>query len=223
MALVMEAGAHVNQLKRVLDFNITKIAGCLLTHEHGDHAGHVKNYLRAGIDVYASQGTIDALGISHHRLHPLKAMQKQIIKGFSVLPFDVKHDCAEPLGFLINHPDTGTFVFATDTYYIPYTFQGLNNVLIECNYSRDILDENVRNGLATSIRDRVIQSHMELQTCKDFLSANDLSQVHNIVLLHLSDTNSHAEQFRSTIQELTGKPVFIADKGSQIQISKKAF
>lgn len=45
---------------------------------------------------------------------------------------------------------------------------------------------------------------------KDFLKANDLRHVQEIWLLHLSDGNSDADRFKREIQELTGKPVYIA-------------
>jgi len=223
MALILEAGVNIKEVKKVLDFNVSKIVACLITHEHGDHSGHVKSFLEAGIDVYTSAGTIKALKIDHHRLHPLSNMKKVIVKSFSILPFDVKHDCAEPLGFLVDHPDTGTFVFATDTYYIPYKFQDLNNILIECNYSKAILNANIEKGLNQVVRDRVVESHMELNTCTDFLLANDLSKVNNIVLLHLSDGNSNAEQFKAEVENLTGKTVHIADKDMIINLNKRPF
>ena len=51
---------------------------------------------------------------------------------------------------------------------------------------------------------------MALENVKDILKANDLSKVNEIYLIHLSDGNSNAEQFKREIQELTGKPVYIA-------------
>jgi hypothetical protein len=67
------------------------------------------------------------------------------------------------------------------------------------------------------------QYYMNLQTCKELLSANDLSTTMNIVLLHLSDGNSNALEFKSEIEGITGKPVFIADKGLEIDLNIKPF
>ncbi|WP_218163969.1 hypothetical protein [Chitinophaga sancti] len=57
---------------------------------------------------------------------------------------------------------------------------------------------------------------MNLKTCKELLAANDLSKVNNIVLIHLSDSNSNQFQFRKEIRELTGKTVHIAERGKVI-------
>lgn len=53
---------------------------------------------------------------------------------------------------------------------------------------------------------------------KEFLNVTDLSQVRDIVLLHLSNKNSNAAQFQEEIERLTGKPTYIADKGLKIEL-----
>ena len=83
--------------------------------------------------------------------------------------------------------------------------------MVECNYSMDILNENIKAGrVPAAQKKRILQSHFNLENVKDFLLANDLSQVKEIWLLHLSDRNSDAELFKREIMELTGKPVYIA-------------
>jgi len=83
--------------------------------------------------------------------------------------------------------------------------------MVECNYSMDILNENIRTGKIPAVmKKRLLQSHFSLDNVKGFLKANDLSQVKEIWLLHLSDSNSNTERFKREIQELTGKPVYVA-------------
>src|SRR5690606_20342192 len=137
----------------------------------------------------------------------------QKIGNFKILPFNVKHDCAEPLGFLIDHPETGQILFATDTYYIPYTFGNINHWLIECNYRKDILDKNCPPGSFKKVlRDRTLESHMSYETCEKALLANDLSQTRTITLIHLSDSNSNAGEFKAGIEKATGKTTYIAER-----------
>jgi uncharacterized surface protein with fasciclin (FAS1) repeats len=64
---------------------------------------------------------------------------------------------------------------------------------------------------------------MSLDTCKRTLKANDLSQVNNIVLIHLSDGNSDAARFKREVQEVTGKTVWIADAGMEIPFNRTPF
>lgn len=223
-ALIIEAGVTLTEVKKALDFDISKVVGCAISHEHLDHAGHVGKYLEAGIDIYSSQGTFSTLGISHHRARVVKSGKAYWIGPFKVAPFLVQHDCAEPFGFLIQHTECGTVLFATDTGYLVYTFPGLNNILIECNYSNDILDKNIRNDrIPKVVRDRVIKDHMELGVLLDILKANDLSQVNKIVLLHLSDGNSDSKLFKDAVEKATGKRVFIAEAGLSIEFNKTPF
>jgi phosphoribosyl 1,2-cyclic phosphodiesterase len=144
--------------------------------------------------------------------------------GFTVKPFKVNHDAAEPVGYLIHHNECGNVLFLTDTMYCSYTFASLNNIIIEANYSQEILDERLRSGASPDfLRNRVLQSHMSLNTCKDLLRANDLRSVNNIVLIHLSDSNSDAKQFHKEVSELTGKNVFVAEPGLTIPFNKTPF
>lgn len=226
-ALVIEAGLPLLEVKKAVDFNITKIVGVLVSHEHLDHAGHVKEFLDARIQVWLSEGTDKAIRSkikSNYLPLLLECGCKSHIGKFTVLPFEVKHDCAEPMGFLIHHPQTGNILFVTDSYYIPYTFEGLNQIMIECNYRQDILESNISSGrIPKALRDRTLQSHMSYHTCLEALQANDLSKVNNIVLLHLSDGNSNEKEFREGIHAATAKNVHIAQKGLKINFNKQPF
>ena len=171
--------------------------------------------MRAGIDCYISAGTAEALGLSGHRLHIIKARQQFRIGTWTVLPFDTQHDAQEPLGFLLANQDGDKLLYVTDTCYVKYRFQGLTHVAIECNYSLDILKRNVEAGaVPKELKSRILKSHFSLENVKRFLQANDLSKVQEIWLLHLSDNNSDSERFKREVMELTGKPVYIAlEKG----------
>lgn len=224
-ALILEAGVRFTDVKRALNYNISKAVGCLITHEHKDHAGKINEVLNATIPVYASAGTIENTIIEGHRKpHICAAGTLLTLGGFRIIPFATMHDCAEPLGFFINHDETGNILFATDTYYLPSTFAGLNNVLIECNYRLDILEDNIANGrLPIPLRNRTLKSHLSYDNCVQTLQANDLTKVNNIVLLHLSNDNSHAEEFRAGIKKVTGKTVYVAEAGLVINLNKTPF
>jgi phosphoribosyl 1,2-cyclic phosphodiesterase len=135
-----------------------------------------------------------------------------MIGSFKVKPFKVNHD-VPCVGFLISHTECGLTLFLTDTYYCDYTFPGLNNIIVECNHDMELLVENSPKFL----QDRVIQSHMNLDTCKGLLRANDLTAVNNIVLIHLSDNNSDALRFQKEVRELTGKDVHVAEAGMVLE------
>ncbi|GIN71169.1 MBL fold metallo-hydrolase [Bacillus sp. J14TS2] len=210
-SLLLEAGIRFRDIQRALNFKTTDIAGVLVTHEHKDHCKAVQDVARAGLEIYMSVGTKDAIGINHHRIKTVEKLQSFTIGTWTILPFDVEHDVSEPYGFLLANKAGDKLLFATDTYYVRYKFTGLTHIMVECNYSMEILLENISTGrVHKAMKGRLLQSHFSLANVKEFMMANDLSKVQEIHLLHLSDTNSDEELFKREIQELTGKVVHIA-------------
>ena len=178
---------------------------------NGDHSKAANDLMKAGVNVYASLGTINALGLTGHRIIPVEEKKTIKVGEWSVLPFKTEHDCEDPLGFVLQNKVKENLLYATDTYYLKYRFPGLTHIMLEVNYSMDILNKNIESGIVPAVhKNRVIQSHMSLETVKEFLKANDLSQVQEIHLIHLSDQNSHAKLFKEEIQKISGKPVYIA-------------
>lgn len=212
--LLLECGLYYNIIMQALDYNISNVIGCLISHEHKDHSKSAKHLAERGVDIYSSFGTLkalEALSKNHpHRARELEANKEVVIGGFTILPFAVEHDAADPFGYLIYHKEFGKLLFATDTYYIKYKFNALNYIMLECNFSKEILDKNIEAGkLNPLMKKRLLTSHFSLENVKKFLQANDLSQLKEVMLIHLSDGNSNAAQFKDELEKLTGCPVRI--------------
>ena len=92
-ALIIEAGVCFKEVQKSLDFNISKVVGCLVTHEHSDHCKYINSFLKYEIDVYASIGTISKLNITKKK-KPIELIKYQCneIGNFLVFPFDTNHD-----------------------------------------------------------------------------------------------------------------------------------
>lgn len=223
--LILEAGISYKRIQDGLNYNINKVVGCLVTHGHKDHSKSIEQLNKNGIDVYASKGTIEEIGLNEgYRFKSIKNQKKIRVGGFTVLPFDTQHDAAEPLGFLIQHNEMGKLLFITDSYYCKYKFKGLDHIVVECNYKKDILNKNIDAGIIPEwLRDRITKSHFELENVKEFLKSSDLSRTKNIALIHLSSQNSDKDLFKKEIEKSTGRPVYIAKKGLELDISKNVF
>lgn len=208
--LLLECGINYRDIQKGFNFRMSEVSGCLITHEHQDHCRSIKDVLRSGIDVYMSAGTAKALGIRHHRINTVRSREQFQLGTWTILPFDVQHDASEPLGFLLANQEGEKLLFATDTYYIKYRFRSLTHIMIECNYSMEILNKNIAAGIVPQVmKKRLLRSHFSLEDVKEFLRANDLSKVQEIWLIHLSDNNSDEELFKREIQKLTGKVVYV--------------
>jgi len=226
--LLIECGVKMNDIKKAIDFNVSKIKGCIITHEHLDHAKHTNDLIKQGINVYATYGTYNALKINtkNHRVNQFSKDNNdnwinKKIGGFTIKPFDINHDAAEPVGFLIHHQECGITLYLTDTSYSNYIFSGLNNLIIECNYSESILENKLNEK--EFLRDRIIGSHMSLETLLELLDKNDLRKVNNIVLIHLSNSNSNAIEFNNVVNKATNCNVTVAEANQIIEFNKYPF
>lgn len=219
-ALIIEAGVRFIEVKKALGFDIRKVSGCLITHQHNDHAKYIKAMVESGFPTLALEEVWTAKGVTGSRAYCIERGKGYRFGRFKVLPFDACHD-VPCVGYLIDHAETGRIMFLTDSCMCEYVFPGLNQVMIECNYSDAKLVEAINAGRTLpSQRERLMTSHMELNTCKGFLCANDLTNVANIVLLHLSDNNSDEKHFISEIERQTGKVVYAAHTGLEIELDR---
>lgn len=200
-ALIIEAGVPFKDVKVALGFNVRKIVGVVVSHEHGDHSKYIAEYERACVSVLKPYEIEDYLLNFKYG-------------SYSVKPFPLVHD-VPCFGFYISHPDIGNMIYASDTEYIKYRFKNLNHILAEANYSDDLIDNESVN------REHVLRGHMSLQTAMDFISTNDNPALRNVVLLHLSDKNSDSAQFLQKTKETVkyGADCYIAEKGLEVDLN----
>jgi phosphoribosyl 1,2-cyclic phosphodiesterase len=209
--LILEAGINIKKIKEGLNFDLNKVVGCLITHEHKDHSKSVREVLKCGIDVYMSEGTLKGINLdfdySHRIPYLLEHNSIAKIGEFTVIPFNTQHDVNEPLGFLIYHSELGKVLFITDSFYVKNRFNNVDHILIECNYSEDVLSE------LPAWRARTLKSHMSLETLKETLLCWGLTETKDITLIHISHDNGDPERFQKEIKELTGIKTHIGESG----------
>jgi len=217
--LILEAGIPSSEIIKALDFDLSHVVGCLVTHEHMDHAFSAKTLTESGIKVCASAGTLEALGMTNSPCTQVMDIARKI-GSFTVIPLKAKHDAAEPLIYLIFHPNIGHLLFATDTYLVPYDLRGVSHFVIEANYSQEIIKSKLQAGeINKRLVKRIINSHLSLDNCLKVIEASGTDFINTVTLIHLSDSNSDAGAFKEAVQRLTGKPTYIADKGLKIELT----
>lgn len=217
--IMLECGISYKQILEGLNFDLESVVGCLVTHEHKDHCKAINKLTENGINVYLSKGTLESIGIENHRTKVIESEKFFKVGNFTIMPFEAKHDAKEPLGLLINHKEIGNLLFLTDSYYCEYSFNNLNHILIECNYSKNILDENIENRvIPVSLRNRIVKSHFELENVIEFLESNDLSKMKTLMLLHLSSSNSDENLFISEIAKKTGLVIDVAKANLELYL-----
>jgi phosphoribosyl 1,2-cyclic phosphodiesterase len=209
-ALIIECGLPYGEmLKRLFEngIPITNVCGCLITHSHGDHSKSAKDFSRNTM-IYASKETLDACGIAIHR-YTMNQWETVKIADYSVIAFNVEHDCAGAYGFIIEEIATGErMLFINDTKMVKWDFSEyrFDHVMIECNHDDEIIslkDERTR---------RVANSHMSLRTTALTLERMNLTDTKDIYLMHMSSGNSDEQKALELIARQTGLPVYSCQK-----------
>lgn len=218
--LLLEAGCKMAEVKRHIDFRLSDVVGCCVTHRHGDHAKFATEYAKFGVNVYCNENTATAKSFPYGKCNVIKAGKTYRIGSFSVTPFDVAHD-VPCLGFLVRHKSAGVLLFVTDTFKVPVTITGIDHYLIEANYADDILRKNVWDGKVDKAQaDRIMLSHMSLNYTVKYLIESGGANAKTITLCHLSERNSDPVMFRNVVQGALGIPCNIATKGLTVELSK---
>ncbi len=95
--ILVDAGLSWRELKARASrggFSLAHLKAVVLTHEHADHVRGLETLARRGIPVFATGGTLRALGLEGTAVVP--GME---LAGLRIFPFPVSHDAAEPVGY----------------------------------------------------------------------------------------------------------------------------
>ncbi len=220
--LLLECGMPLITVKEAIGWKISNVVGCLISHIHKDHAGHVKEFLKAGIPVYTNAETAANIEKDwHERLYSLAEKKAEKIGGFKVIPFYVPHEDTPCYAYLIMHDSMGKMLFATDFSYIRYNFKnmGINHFLVEANYDKNSLNPEIPNY------EHVMRGHASLDTCMDIISANKTPELRNVIMCHLGHSSSSRERFVESMEKITGFGVNVdcAASGLSIELCKDPF
>lgn len=216
--LILDCGFSFSKIKKFIDFNLKDVLGVLLTHEHKDHSKSIIDFINSGIPCFMSKGTALALDIK--RAYIIKSEKQFKIGNIYIMPFSLDHDVNEPLGFLIQEDSVGKILFATDTRNIKYNFKNLNHVFIEANYDLGSLSKNInQESIPRFIGERIIDTHMEIDTTINFLIKIDNPLLESVTLLHLSDSNSNESDFKNRVEKEIKKDVNVASCGFEKELN----
>ncbi len=223
--LLIDAGVRFPVIQEALGFQVTALAGCLISHGHNDHCAAVPELLRAGVNVYAPKGFWQKFrhGIwqDHHRANYLKDQHEEKIGPWTIKPFEVPHDPGvETFGFLVSDGKK-KLLYLTDAAWSPHRFVGLTHIVIEANWSEEKLRENSRAGRVHGAQFRHIGAgHQSIDRVERFFERMEevdpdyRKTLEEVWLIHLSDQNSDEADFKERIQRITGCPVYVAAKSA---------
>ena len=210
--IMLECGVVFKEIQRCFDFKLSELAGCVITHEHGDHSkswDKVSKYT----PVYMLEETAKALGAKGYNIKHYTPNKALNLGTFTILPIAAQHDVPCCYFDIYSTETQERVLFVTDTATVSKIAFNTHYAMIECNYILETLNEAVDKGVLNSAaRNRVLSSHMGLHTTESILrglNPNTLKEVH---ILHISNRHGDAETIKKNIMRLTGKPVYIAEE-----------
>lgn len=217
--LILEAGMPMQKIKNALGWSFKGVVGCIVTHEHNDHSRSVSELINCGIRVLALD---EVFAPRRAKNSPLAVRitpnNGYILGGFKIVPLSVPHD-VPCVAFVIEHKEMGRLLFVTDAASFDYHIEGVNHLLIEANYCDERLDESIELGLVHGgLSKRLLGTHMEIETSLRVARGLNSGSLSEVVLVHLSRFNSDAQMFIRRMSEAVGKPVFVAEKGFEMEL-----
>ena len=187
------------------------IGSCGNTLPPLDHSKSVKDFENMGIPVFKPYENKEPINLKGWN---------GTIQAFDLTDKDGKfmHTNADGsecpcYGFLITHPDLGRMLYITDTELVKWRFKDINHILISCNYQKKYIDDE---NLAK--RNHVFRGHMELETVKEFIKANNSQSLQSIILCHLSNDNANPKECKAEVEKVAKCPVYVAKKGLEIEL-----
>lgn len=211
-SLLIECGVKVSRIRETLNHDLSKVVGCLVSHDHGDHAKFLpKLEEETSIPIYCTEGTLKRFSLSSGC---------QVIKNrfvfcpsliFRCQALELNHDknpFCECFGFHIQiFGKKESLFYATDTGDVKYTIKGLTHLMIETNHSYERLIDSDINRAALK---RICETHLSIDDVCEFVSRHpDLEEIH---LLHMSAGHGDAVKFKRMIQDISGCIVKVADE-----------
>lgn len=204
------SGKKIQDLLKSVDIDPGEIDCILVTHEHGDHvkgAGILSR--RFNIPIYANEKTWEAM---EEDMGKLKDENIKIFKtncdfeigDLGVLPFNIYHDAAEPVGYNFYNKSKKISV-VTDTGFIDNqikeNIKDSNLLMIESNHDENMLK---MGGYPWFLKKRVSGElgHLSNEDAGRVISEVISGKNENILLGHLSRENNFPELARQTVSNI---------------------
>jgi phosphoribosyl 1,2-cyclic phosphodiesterase len=213
--VLIDCGLNLTETERRLErLGIApgEISAILVTHEHGDHASGVFDFAAAHrVAVYLTHGTLSAMrqegkvtdGV---RTVQVDGRQSLAVGDVQVHPFTVPHDAREPVQYVLSDGASKLGVVTdvgTTTAHLQQVLSGLEALVLECNYDRDML---WAGAYPKWLKERIGGpfGHLDNRDSERLLASLDRSRLKHVIGAHLSQQNNRPELARAALARAMG-------------------
>jgi len=227
--LIVEVSSSVGRPSRVLidcGLNLTdterrlerlgvapgEISAILVTHEHGDHAAGVFDFAAAHrVTVCLTYGTLGAMRQEGKVIDGVRTLQVDgrhslAVGDVQVHPFTVPHDAREPVQYVLSDGASKLGVVTdvgTTTAHLQQVLSGLDALVLECNYDRDML---WAGAYPKWLKERIGGpfGHLDNRDSERLLAGLDRSRLKHVIGAHLSQQNNRPALARAALARAMG-------------------
>lgn len=210
-AIVIDAGLSAREIiRRTLSAGGEpgRIRGLLLTHEHSDHLrGVVPLARKLKIPVIGTAATLAAarlpVDITSISFNSGRSFNKA---GFSIMPFSIPHDAADPVGYIIQF-DHVRLGLATDLGYgtalVRDRLRNCQVVILESNHDEQMLmDGPYPWFLKQRVNSR--SGHLSNTSSSGILKDIFHAGLEKVTLAHLSEINNEPDLALGSAKDILG-------------------
>jgi len=203
---LVDCGVGVRTVQRALrdrGKTLDDISTILLTHEHSDHVRALPHVMHEHITLMSTAGTARAARLDRESWVQIIDGRPATVGPMTVWSLTVKHDAAEPCGFLIETP-VGRATILTDLgCWQPALLEPLlasDLIVLEANHDEDMLR---RGPYPAYLKKRVLSDLGHLSNVHHALALTEVARQHRsepvVWLAHLSETNNDPVLAQQTI------------------------
>lgn len=209
-ALLIDVGISAKRIVGqlgLLGLSPEKLSGILLTHEHGDHTRGLKVFAKNhSIPVFTNPLTAD-----HLRRASVQADWRLFGSGaafhigaMEVLPFNVPHDAADPVGFVLRH-EGSSFAILTDLGYatkqVINAVHGVKALLIETNHDEAMLQKDTKRPWAVKQRILSRHGHLSNAAAAEVVASIASPALSHVLLGHISEDCNSAQLASDAVRQ----------------------
>ena len=215
--LLIEAGLPYKKIEKFLDYNITNLEGCIVTHQHLDHVMSAPKLHQKGTKTFRPFELDVQERVVKYGDYRIKAFELMNSERKSLHTNGDGTEC-QIFGFYIFHPEMGQMVYLTDCEYCPYVFRKtkIEHFLLGVNYQEEYAP------MDDAKKAHVLSGHMSERTAIEFLKASQTNALQTVILGHLSEESCKPDELLANVKKavVTGAEVHIAVPGMELELHK---